>query len=143
LQNLQGIVIPRVHGYYDIWGLLRLLALENVSTATPEDGPINTQTRTKMKSTLARIHSAGYVHGDDVCKKANVMFLVDLERLAAELMHCRLILSSKFLGKAAYPVVIHTFLLRSKTPSTSNDKPFVKDRTMRNREMEKICAANS
>jgi tRNA A-37 threonylcarbamoyl transferase component Bud32 len=86
LQDLQSIVIPRVRGYYDIWGLLRLLALEDVGTTIPEDGPINTQTRTKMKSALSRIHSAGYVHGDiarrNFCKKANVVFLVDLETLA-------------------------------------------------------------
>jgi tRNA A-37 threonylcarbamoyl transferase component Bud32 len=41
-----------------------------------------------MKSALARIHSAGYVHGDiarrNFCKKANMVFLVDLETLAAE-----------------------------------------------------------
>ncbi|KAM6492114.1 hypothetical protein JOM56_011838 [Amanita muscaria] len=86
LQDLQGIVIPRVHGYYDIWGLLRLLALEDVGTAIPEDGSISTRTRTLMKSALARIHSAGYVHGDiarrNFCKKADVVFLVDLETLA-------------------------------------------------------------
>jgi hypothetical protein len=42
LQNLQGTVIPRVRGYYNGWGLLRLLALEDVST---EDGSIDTQTK--------------------------------------------------------------------------------------------------
>jgi hypothetical protein len=86
LQNLQGVVIPRVRGYYDVWGLLRLLALEDVGTPIPEDGPIDTRTREKMKSALARIHSAGYVHGDiarrNFCKKAGVVFLVDLETLA-------------------------------------------------------------
>ena len=86
LQDLQGIVIPRVHGYYDVWGLLRLLALEDVGTAIPEDKPIKTRTRTRMKSALARIHSAGYVHGDiarrNFCEKAGVVFLVDLETLA-------------------------------------------------------------
>jgi tRNA A-37 threonylcarbamoyl transferase component Bud32 len=83
LQDLQGIVIPRVHGYYDVWGLLRLLALEDVGTAIPEDRPINTRTRRLMKSALARIHSAGYIHGDiarrNFCKR---VFLVDLETLA-------------------------------------------------------------
>jgi len=28
LKDLQGVVVPRVRGYYDVWGLLRLLALE-------------------------------------------------------------------------------------------------------------------
>ena len=66
---------------------MRLLALEDVGTAIPEDGPIDTLTSKKMKFALARIHSAGYVHGDiarrNFCKKANVIFLVDLETLAA------------------------------------------------------------
>lgn len=86
LRDLQGKVIPRVHGYYDIWGLLKLLALEDVGTPISADGPIDTQTRTKMKAALACIHSAGYVHGDiarrNFCKKADVVFLVDLETLA-------------------------------------------------------------
>ena len=87
LQNLQGIAIPCVYGYYDVWGLLRLLALEDVGTAIPEDGEIDTHTRALMRSTLARIHLAGYVHGDiarrNFCKKGGVVFLVDLETLAA------------------------------------------------------------
>lgn len=40
----------------------------------------------RMKTALARIHSAGYVHGDiarrKFCKKGKVVFLVDLETLA-------------------------------------------------------------
>ncbi|KAF5375519.1 hypothetical protein D9615_009168 [Tricholomella constricta] len=86
LHNLQGEVIPRVRGYYDIWGLLRVLALEDVGTAIPETWPLDTQTRRKMTSALARIHSKGYVHGDiarrNFCKKDNVVYLVDLETLA-------------------------------------------------------------
>jgi hypothetical protein len=86
LQNLQGVVVPRVYGYYDVWGLLKLLALEDVGTAIPEDAPISTKMRRQMKSALARIHSAGYVHGDiarrNFCKRANKIFIVDLETLA-------------------------------------------------------------
>jgi hypothetical protein len=86
LRNLQGTVIPRVHGYYEVWGLLRILVLQDVGTAIPEDGPISIKTRTRMKTALARIHSAGYVHGDiarrNFCKKGKVVFLVDLETLA-------------------------------------------------------------
>jgi hypothetical protein len=33
LQDLQGVVIPQVHRYYNIWGLLKLLALKVVGTA--------------------------------------------------------------------------------------------------------------
>lgn len=93
LHNLQGEVIPRVRGYYDVWGLLRLLALEDVGTAIPETGPVDTQTRRKMKSALARIHSEGYVHRDiarrNFCKKDNVVYLVDLETLARGSSHER------------------------------------------------------
>jgi len=32
LAHLQGQVIPQVRGYYNIWGLLRLLALEDVGS---------------------------------------------------------------------------------------------------------------
>ena len=86
LENLQGVAIPRVRGYYDVWGLLKLLALEDVGTAIPEDGPIDIRTRKKMKSTLARIHSAGYIHGDiarhKFCKRGDLMSLVGLDMLA-------------------------------------------------------------
>ena len=85
LKNLRGKVIPQVGGYYDIWKLLRFLALEDVGTAIPEVGPIDTQTRKKMRSALTQIHLAGYVHGDiarrNFCK-ANAVFLVDFETLA-------------------------------------------------------------
>lgn len=85
LQNLQGVVIPQVHGYYNVWGLLNLLALEEVGNPIPEGVPIDCQTRKKMKAALARIHSAGYVHGDvarrNFCQKNNQVFLVDLETL--------------------------------------------------------------
>jgi hypothetical protein len=82
LQNLQGVLIPRVCGYHNVWGLLKLLALED---AIPEDAQIDTQTRIQMKSALTRIHSAGYVHGDiarcNFCKGAKKVFLVNLETL--------------------------------------------------------------
>ena len=34
LQNLQGKVIPTLYGYYDVWGILRLLALKPVFPKT-------------------------------------------------------------------------------------------------------------
>lgn len=86
LKDLQGIAIPRVCGYYDIWGLLRVLVLEDVGTAIPEGQQIAVRMRTKMKAALSRIHLAGYVHGDiarrNFCIKGNAVFLVDLETLA-------------------------------------------------------------
>jgi hypothetical protein len=86
LKDLQGVVVPRVRGYYDIWGLLKLIALEDVGTAIPEDWPIDVKMRRKMKAALSHIHSAGYVHGDiarrNFCTKGNMVFLVDLETLA-------------------------------------------------------------
>jgi len=75
-----------VCGYYNVWGLLKVLTLEDVGTAIPEDAPIDTQMRIQMKSALTHIQSAGYVHGDiarrNFCKRTNTIFLVDLETLA-------------------------------------------------------------
>jgi len=85
LQHLQGQVIPRVRGYYNVWGLLRLFALEDVGTAIPASSPIGDTTRRRMSSALARIHAEGYVHGDlerrNFCKTGTTVFLVDLENL--------------------------------------------------------------
>ncbi len=85
LQHLQGQVIPRVRGYYNVWGLLRLLALEDVGTAIPASSPIGATTRRRMRSALVRIHVEGYVHGDlerrNFCKMGTTVFLVDLESL--------------------------------------------------------------
>jgi len=86
LQHLHGVVIPQVRGYYNVWGLLRLLALQDVGNAIPEHDQIDAQTRGKMRHALSLIHRAGYVHGDiarrNFCKKGNNVFLVDLETLA-------------------------------------------------------------
>jgi hypothetical protein len=85
LQHLQGQVIPRVRGYYNVWGLLRLLALEDVGTAIPASSPISATTRRRMRSVLAHIHAEGYIHGDiarhNFCKTGATVFLVDLESL--------------------------------------------------------------
>ena len=85
-KDLQGIAIPRVCGYYDIWGLLRVLVLEDVGTAIFEGQQIGVRMRTKMKAALSRIHMTGYIHGDiarrNFCRKGNAIFLVDLETLA-------------------------------------------------------------
>jgi len=71
-------------GISKAWLLQRLkpLDLEDVSTAIPQDAPINTQMRKKMESALTRIHSAGCVHGE--CEKAKVVFLVDFDPLVLE-----------------------------------------------------------
>jgi hypothetical protein len=85
LYDLQGHVIPTLYGFYEVWGILRLLALEPVGDAIPEDEQIDQTLRTKMKAALQRIHDAGFVHGDiarrNFCRRASgVVFLVDLER---------------------------------------------------------------
>ncbi|KAH9978169.1 hypothetical protein BGW80DRAFT_1435771 [Lactifluus volemus] len=72
LQNLQGKVIPTLYGFYEVWGILQLLALELLSL------------RTKMKAALQHIHDAGYIHGDiarrNFCStESGDVFLVDLE----------------------------------------------------------------
>ncbi|KAM6496012.1 hypothetical protein JOM56_008718 [Amanita muscaria] len=84
LRKLQGKVIPELYGFYEVWGILHLLALEPVGNAIPEDEQINQTLRTKTKAALQRIHSAGFVHGDvarrNFCRRNNRIFLVDLER---------------------------------------------------------------
>ncbi|KAK2465075.1 hypothetical protein APHAL10511_002883 [Amanita phalloides] len=85
LERLQGIVIPKLYGFYEVWGVLRLIALEPVGNAIPEEEQINQTLRTNMKTVLRRIHLAGFIHGDiarrNFCRRANgVVFLVDLER---------------------------------------------------------------
>ena len=85
LKNLQGKVIPTLYGYYEIWGFLRILALEFVGNAVPEDEKIDPTLRKKMKAALRHIHKAGFVHGDvarrNFCRtESGDVFLVDLER---------------------------------------------------------------
>ncbi|KIM83425.1 hypothetical protein PILCRDRAFT_69679 [Piloderma croceum F 1598] len=85
LQNLQGQVIPTLYGFYEVWGILKLLALQPVGNAILEDELIDQTLREKMKAALRRIHDAGYVHGDvarrNFCRTdSGDIFLVDLER---------------------------------------------------------------
>jgi len=85
LRNLQGKVIPTLYGFYEVWGILKLLALEPVGYAIPEDEQIDQTLRRKMKLALQCIHDAGFVHGDvarrNFCRtESGRVFLVDLER---------------------------------------------------------------
>jgi tRNA A-37 threonylcarbamoyl transferase component Bud32 len=84
---LQGEVIPKFYGFYQVWGILRLLALEPVGDAISEDETIDEELRLRMKTALGHIHKAGYIHGDiarrKFCRKKSgektKVFLVDLE----------------------------------------------------------------
>ena len=85
LLHLQGQVIPTLYGFYEVWGILRLLAMEPVGEAISEGEEIDQNTLLKMKEALQRIHDAGYVHGDiarrNFCRtQSGDIFLVDLER---------------------------------------------------------------
>ncbi|KIM90450.1 hypothetical protein PILCRDRAFT_59694 [Piloderma croceum F 1598] len=84
LQNLQGKAIPTLYGFYEVWGILQLLALEPVGNAIFEGEEINQSLRKKMKVALQHIHNAGYIHGDiarrNFCSMdSGNIFLVDLE----------------------------------------------------------------
>ncbi len=84
LYNLQGEVIPRLYGFYNVWGILRLLALEPVGEAITEDEQITPTVRNKMRAALQRIHNAGLLHGDvarrNLCRtRRDKIFSVDLE----------------------------------------------------------------
>lgn len=82
LHNLQGRFIPKVHGYFNVWGILRFLALEHVGEPIG-DGPLSSSRRRMMKASLSQIHRAGYIHGDiarrNFCVKGRKAFVVDLE----------------------------------------------------------------
>ena len=74
-----------LYGFYEIWGILKLLALEPVGHAISEEETIGPTLRTALKGTLQRIHSSGYIHGDiarrNFCRNTSGdIFLVDLER---------------------------------------------------------------
>jgi hypothetical protein len=83
LQHLQGNCIPKVYGYFNIWGILCLLALQNVGESL-ENKAISSSVRRKMKAALKDIHDSGYIHGDierrNFCvTKKGAVFMVDLE----------------------------------------------------------------
>lgn len=85
LQDLQGHIIPKLYGFYSVWGILQLLALQPVGNSISDDEEIDQALRCKMKNTLRRIHNAGFVHGDiarrNFCRmRGGDVFLVDLER---------------------------------------------------------------
>ena len=85
LEPLQGQVIPILHGFYEVWGILHILALQPVGAAILEDEPIDVILRKKMKASLRQVHDAGYIHGDiarsNFCMTlSGDVFLVDLER---------------------------------------------------------------
>lgn len=61
LQTLQGQVIPILHGFYEVWGILHVLALQPVGDAISEDESIDVILRKKMKASLRHIHDAGYI----------------------------------------------------------------------------------
>ncbi len=85
LERLQGRVIPKVYGFYEVWGILRLLALKPVGNVITDDEQIDPRRRRKMRAALQSIHDAGFVHGDverrNFCRtESDDIFLVDLEK---------------------------------------------------------------
>ena len=79
-------MIPTLYGFYHVWGILRLLALESIGNAIPEDEEISLGLRNKKKAALRRIHDAGFVHGDvarrNFCRtERGKVFLVDLRNV--------------------------------------------------------------
>ena len=84
LIKLQGKVIPQLYGFYRVWGILCLIALQPVGESIAENEIIDEPLREKMRKALCCIHNAGYVHGDvarrNFCRtRSGHIFLVDLE----------------------------------------------------------------
>jgi hypothetical protein len=82
LRHLQGRCIPKVYGYFNVWGILRLLALDNVGQAL-SDKPISPSLRRKMRAAIAHLHHEGFIHGDierrNFCIQDGRVFIIDLE----------------------------------------------------------------
>jgi hypothetical protein len=87
LITLQGQVVPRIHGYYDLWGIVNFLMLQDVGVALSEGEAIPHDLCQQMKIALGCIHAAGYIHGDiarrNFCVNGQEVFLVDLEMARA------------------------------------------------------------
>lgn len=84
LHSLQGVAIPRVYGFYSVWGILHVLALQPVGESI-QSHQLTPPLRQKMKAALGKIHKAGYVHGDislcNFCEREDgKVFIVDLEK---------------------------------------------------------------
>jgi hypothetical protein len=89
LEDLQGKVIPKLYGFYEVWGILRLLALEPVGDAISQDGYIDQTLLGKMQRarcsafttlglSMAILHVVIFVG-----RKRDGILLVDLERCHA------------------------------------------------------------
>jgi len=50
-----------LYGFYEVWGILQLLALQPAGDAIRDDKPIDMILRDKMKATLRHINDAGDV----------------------------------------------------------------------------------
>lgn len=64
LYELQGRVIPKVYGPYEVLGILWVLALQPVGDALSKEGTITPGMLKKMKSAFQTLHDAGFLHGD-------------------------------------------------------------------------------
>ena len=58
LQARRGQVIPTLYGFYEVWGILKLLVLEPVGDAIPEGENINQKNRMKMRAALRCINKS-------------------------------------------------------------------------------------
>ncbi|KIM84180.1 hypothetical protein PILCRDRAFT_6462 [Piloderma croceum F 1598] len=82
LNRLQGSVIPRVYGYFELWGML---ALKDVSEAVgdmyPKGTTIPPNVKACMIAALKQIYSPDFLHDDiaHFCVKNEVVYILDLE----------------------------------------------------------------
>ena len=63
-EPLQGSAVPKVRGFYEVWAILKFLALEDVNEAISEGQSIDWRLRREMKAALQHTHEQGYIHGD-------------------------------------------------------------------------------
>jgi hypothetical protein len=75
LINLQGKVIPKLYGFYKVWRILQLIALQPVGEPIAETETIDQKLHKKMRKAL---HCDVACH--NFCKtEGGCIFMVDLE----------------------------------------------------------------
>jgi tRNA A-37 threonylcarbamoyl transferase component Bud32 len=83
----KALKFPRLLGYFEIWGTLQVLALEdvgiNVEDVFPGDAAISPEVQLGMKASLSALHARGFIHGDiarrNFCIERSRVVLVDFE----------------------------------------------------------------
>ena len=83
LANLQGVALPRILGFGNLWNIFLFLIME--PSGKPLSCPINEELKRKAESCLQKLHQQRYVHGDlalrhFLMREDGTVVLVDLDK---------------------------------------------------------------